>query len=317
VVNFSMREPVNFSVDDHNLDASQVVVVDTVTQQVTATIPDVSQVHGVLAVPALKRVYASATGSNQIAVIDADTAKVIAQTAGGAYPDGLAYDPEDGRVFVSDEAGGTVTVVATQTNHTVATIDAGGEVGNTQYDSVSHRVFSAVQSRNQLIAIDPASNRIVARYDLANCKHAHGLALDTSARLAFIACDENATLLTFDLQTLHVTGQQTVGDQPDVLALDPGLHRLYVAAESGVLAVFTEQGTSLTKLGQAFLLSMPIPWRLTRKVTAFTCPWQTSMASQYCALWQRLRRPVSYRQAQDWQYNTTQALVCNCGGCQC
>jgi YVTN family beta-propeller protein len=236
-----------------HLDAIQVIVVDTMTQQVRAVISNVSKVHGVLAVPQLNRVYASATGTNQVAIIDAENGAILARTAGGTYPDGLAYDPDDGKVFVSDETGGTVTVVDTKTNQTVATIDAGGEVGNTQYDPVSRRVFSAVQSRNQLVAIDPESDRVIARYDLPDCKHPHGLAIDAPGRVAFIACDENAKLLTFDLQSLRVTGQQTVGDSPDVLALDEGLHRLYVAAESGVLAVFEEHGPSLTKVGQAQL----------------------------------------------------------------
>src|SRR5262249_16843123 len=39
-----------------------------------------------------------------------------------------------------------------------------------------------------------------------------------------------------------------VGHGPDVLALDPGLHRLYVASESGNLAVF-DAGPQVRKLG--------------------------------------------------------------------
>jgi DNA-binding beta-propeller fold protein YncE len=40
-----------------------------------------------------------------------------------------------------------------------------------------------------------------------------------------------------------------------VVAFDPGLSRLYVAAESGVVAVFDEKGTSVQKQGQAKLAS--------------------------------------------------------------
>jgi DNA-binding beta-propeller fold protein YncE len=45
----------------------------------------------------------------------------------------------------------------------------------------------------------------------------------------------------------EVTEIADVGDGPDVLALDPGLHRLYVASESGTLAVF-DVGTGARKL---------------------------------------------------------------------
>ena len=64
----------------------------------------------------------------------------------------------------------------------------------------------------------------------------------------FVACEGNARMVVLDLVTRKVTGAMGVGDGPDVLALDPGLHRLYVASESGTLAVF-DAGTQVRKLG--------------------------------------------------------------------
>ena len=233
-----------------HLGASTVTVFDTRSQQVVKDIAGISGVHGVLAVPQLGRVYASATGDNQLVTIDTQRLAVVAHTEGGNYPDGIAYDPNDAKVFVSDEHGNTVTVVSTETNQRVDTIDLGGEVGNTQYDAGSHRLFSVVQTRNQLVAIDPKADSVTGRYDLPGCTHSHGLLIDAVSRLAFIACDENATLLIFDLQSMQITGTQTVGEAPDVLAFDESLHRLYVAAESGVLAIFEERDGGLIKLGQ-------------------------------------------------------------------
>jgi hypothetical protein len=40
-----------------------------------------------------------------------------------------------------------------------------------------------------------------------------------------------------------------VGEDPDALAYDPGLKRLYVSAESGTVTIFRNQGDSLTLLG--------------------------------------------------------------------
>jgi len=56
-----------------------------------------------------------------------------------------------------------------------------------------------------------------------------------------------------DLRAGRVTASFPVGDQPDVLAFDPGLGRLYVAAESGVVAVFGRRGRTLDPLGRGFL----------------------------------------------------------------
>ncbi len=236
-----------------HLGASTVIVVDTQAEKVVGSVLNISQVHGVLAIPALKRVYASATGSHQVAAIEMMNLAVTDRTAGGDYPDGLAFDPDDHKVFVSDEHGGAVVVVGIQTDQQTASIPVGGDVGNIQYDLVSKRIYTAVGATNQLVAIDPAQDRVLDRYALPGCGHAHGLLVDTATRLAFIACDENATLVVFNLQTHTITNTQTVGDQPDVLAFDAGLGRLYVAAESGVVAVFQEQNGSVTKLGQALL----------------------------------------------------------------
>src|SRR3954469_23184004 len=53
-----------------HLAAGTVVVFNTESNKVVAEIPGISQVHGVLVVPELGKVYASATGTNEIVVID-------------------------------------------------------------------------------------------------------------------------------------------------------------------------------------------------------------------------------------------------------
>ncbi|HET7093780.1 MAG TPA: hypothetical protein VFI22_09890, partial [Thermomicrobiales bacterium] len=73
--------------------------------------------------------------------------------------------------------------------------------------------------------------------------------IDAPARLAYVACEDNATLLTIDLRAMRVIGTDAVGDGPDVLAFDPGWRRLYVAAESGVVAIFDAQQSKLRPLG--------------------------------------------------------------------
>jgi DNA-binding beta-propeller fold protein YncE len=128
----------------------------------------------------------------------------------------------------------------------------GGEAGNTQYDPVSGRIYVDVQTRNELAAIDPATNTIVARYPLPGCEHDHSLLLDVPQRLAFVACDGNATLLMLDLGSLRMLARQSVGDSPDVLALDGSNHLLYVAGESGVLSIFDEHPRTLRKLSEGY-----------------------------------------------------------------
>lgn len=226
-------------------------VYDTRSGAVVGEIKDLAGVHGVIAVPELGRVYATATGKNQVAVIDPTSLAVVATTPGGDYPDGLAYDPDMGKVYVSDEHGGTDTVIDTRTNQVVATIQLGGDVGNTQFDPAAHRILVAVGATNQLAAIDPSTDQVTARFDLPGCQGAHGLAIDADQGRVFVACQQNARVVALDLHSMQVVFTGEVGKDPDVLATDAGLHRVYVAAENGPLSVFSDEGGAVHELLRA------------------------------------------------------------------
>jgi YVTN family beta-propeller protein len=236
-----------------HLGDSAVIVFDTQAQRVIARIADVGKAHGVLAIPELGKVYASATGTNEVVAIDEASLKITARMPGGVYPDGMAYAPEVRKLYVSDEHGGTETVIDVGTDTRVATIGLGGEVGNTQYDSGSKHVFANVQTRNQLAEIDPATDKVIGRIDIPGAGENHGLLIDAEQRRAFIACEGNNKLIVLDLRTKKVISSFTVGNGPDVLALDSGLHRLYVAGEAGIVSVFDVDGGNASKIGEAFL----------------------------------------------------------------
>jgi DNA-binding beta-propeller fold protein YncE len=233
------------------MDASELLVFNIDTRKIVATLP-APGVHGVIAVPQVGRVYASATGAREVLTIDAKSNSILARAPAGEYPDGLAWDPLDRHVFVSDEGGGVETVLNAN-GERIATIKLGGQAGNVQYDAGAGHVLVDVQTLDQVAVIDPTSNRIIRRVHIPDCVNDHGLYVDSPRRLAFVACDGDASLLTLDLRTMTVTSLATVGAAPDVLAFDPGLRRLYVSAESGVVAVFAETANGLRKLGQAFL----------------------------------------------------------------
>lgn len=91
-----------------HMNADQLVVFDTQTRQVVASLDGFRRVHGVIAVPQIDRVFASATGEHKVAAVDMKTLKTIAMTGPVDYPDGLAYSPATHRVFVSDEHGGVM-----------------------------------------------------------------------------------------------------------------------------------------------------------------------------------------------------------------
>jgi DNA-binding beta-propeller fold protein YncE len=238
-----------------HMNAGQLVVFDTRAQRVLANLDGFPRVTGVLMVPAEGRAYASAAGAHEVVVVEDSSLKILTRIGGPTFPDGIAYAPEVRRVFVSDESGQRDFVIDARTNRVVSAIALGGEAGNTQYDAVSRCVIVAVQTRNQLAVIDPASARIVRRITVDSAvRFPHGVNIDAPHRLAFIAGEENGTIGVLDLRTLQLVDVVRVGDEPDVLALDPALSRLYVASESGSVSVFAVQGAKLLPLG---VLALP------------------------------------------------------------
>jgi DNA-binding beta-propeller fold protein YncE len=234
-----------------HMDAGRLVVFDLDSARVVREIERLPRVTGVWAVPEHHRVFASAAGAHEVAVIDDRALEVVARVGGIRFPDGIAYARNADKVFVSDESGEADVVIDARTLERRSTITLGGEAGNTHYDSVSKCILVAVQTRGQLVAIDPVSERVVARYDLSGVDRPHGFTLDEAQRLAFVTGEGNAALAVVDLRTMRVTQRLKVGDDPDVLAWDPGWRRLYVASESGVLSSFWATGDTLLPLGGA------------------------------------------------------------------
>src|SRR6185369_880778 len=117
----------------------------------------------------------------------------------------------------------------------------GDETGNVVFDRTRGWFWiTVVTSRrpDQLVAVDPTTAKVVSRMGLPGCSGAHGLRLHPDSQSAFVACESNDVLARVELGGAHAVATAPTGAGPDVLALDPGLGWLYVAAESGDLTIF-------------------------------------------------------------------------------
>ena len=151
----------------------------------------------------------------------------------------------------------------------VAQLSLPGDSSRFDYESLDPQrglLFIAHLGASQLIEVDVRARRVTRTIasiagvhgvlvvpGLPGCDHDHGLALDPPDRLAFVACDGNAALLTVDLTAWTVTGSEGVGNDPDVLSYDPAARRLFVAAESGWVTVLHLDRDTLHVLGRDHL----------------------------------------------------------------
>ncbi len=233
-----------------HMGAGKLIIFDTKTNQILANLTGYRTVTGVLSVPEEGKFYGSAAGTHEVVVADMKTNKVLARVAGADFPDGIAYVPGQRRVFVSDESGGIDLIIDARTNKVLGKITLGGEAGNTHYDPGTGRIWVAVQTKNEMVAIDPASMKISGRYPLQGSDHPHGFVIDSAKHLAYISCEGNNKLLVTDLRTMKVLQSFDVTEGPDVLVIDEGLQRLYVACEGGDIDVFQIGKQGLKSLGK-------------------------------------------------------------------
>ena len=276
-----------------HLGANQVDVVNLDTLEPVASVPGVAQVHGVRLALDVHTLFATATGADEVVAIDTATSRITGRAPTGRFPDGVAYDPVNHLVAVSNKDDGSETVLDALAVRAVRTVPLGREVGNVTYDPVRKLMTAAVGPPEELAAFDAATGEVTARIRLSGCGGAHGVYVDPEdwsshrtrylapisaggsvtlawkmqavnsgsfgvyvaapTRRAFVACEDNARLAVVDLDHDRQTGIESVGGDPDVLAFDPGISRLYVAAETGVVSVFDVAGGAVHKLGEGRL----------------------------------------------------------------
>ena len=256
-----------------NMGGGQLVVFDIEHNALIAKRDGFPKVTGVLVVPELRKVFASVPGSGilpslsvglgmaglssgtgKIAILDAETLHELARPPGGVFPDGIAYDPRERRIFVSDELGSAIIVIDAVSNRKVGRIATGGEVGNVRYDPTSEKAYAPVQSHNELVSIDPDRLALTTRHATTGGEHPHGFIVAPGTTVGYVACDGNDRLLAVDLRTGDILANLPVAHDPDVLAIDEGLGRLYVASESGNLSIFDiGKATAPVPLGQVFV----------------------------------------------------------------
>lgn len=233
-----------------HLGANEIVVFDTQSQQVAGVVRGIAGVHGLASAPDLHRVFASATDSNEVVSIDENTLRIVGRAPTKNYPDGIAYVPGTHRLFVSNEHGGGDTIIDAETTSAVGFVELGSDVGNSQFDPATGFVLVALHT-GDLVEIDPTGDVVRHRWKLDGCNTPHGLQVDGPERhRVFVACSGNAKLLVFDLASERVSARFDIANDPDVLARDSAIGRLYVAAESSKIGVFDTRDDQISRLGE-------------------------------------------------------------------
>lgn len=235
----------------HMNDAS-VVVVKASDGSLVKVISNIPTPRGIVVAESPHRVFVTSS-PNSLVLLDGQTLSELSRVETGSAPDGDGWDPDDAIVAVSDQGDGAVSLLSRSGSGTRTQVHLGKETGNVVFDAKRRLFWVTVvveSGPDELVSVEPTKATVVTRIALRGCSGAHGLSIHPDGESAFVACEDNARLLRVDLSnSAHPIAIAPTGAGPDVLAIDPGLGWLYVAAESGDLRVFDIGKPRLVPIG--------------------------------------------------------------------
>src|SRR6266550_3559197 len=132
----------------------------------------------------------------------------------------------------------------------VTDIPLPGSASRFDYQSLepaSGRLFISHMGAGQLVVFDVRAGKVIGNLD--GFPTVTGVLAVPAEHRAYASAAGDHALVVVQASTLQLRQVLPVGSDPDVLAFDPALGRLFVAAESGVVAVFDERDGSLAQLG--------------------------------------------------------------------
>jgi len=220
-----------------HLGAGLLHVIDLKTNAVAKTVRDVPGVEGVAYI-AEGKVYTANWGENKIGVVDLAAMSVVKRLPTESKPDGIAYAAPFHKAYVSNERAKAESVIDVRTDTIVTVLRFDSQTGVPLYDPVARKIYVNLQDQNTLAVIDPATDTVVSTYRVDGCQGNHGMALDAQRHRAFLSCEGNDTLTVFDLDAHKAIAHLPMAKGADVVMLDQGLSRIYVACSSGFISVF-------------------------------------------------------------------------------
>lgn len=158
----------------------------------------------------------------------------------GSHPQGLGVNSRSGRLYVADADEHKLRVVDEGNARVLATLAVGDRpLHPLRVDETTGRVYVVCSTGQELDVIDGNKNQVIARTPVT--PYPEGVAFNTATRRIYVADEGDredssssptgTTITVIDGQSLDVLGTLSVGQAPDGVEADPGLHRVYVALE--------------------------------------------------------------------------------------
>jgi YVTN family beta-propeller protein len=183
-----------------------------------------------------------------VRVFDRSNLKVIASIPVGRNPGTILYEPATKTVLAFSSHDHSASIIDAKTLQITGTLLLPARPASAIADGKGE-VFVTLPALGEIDRIDVASDKITTSWPVAPCVGPSTLAIDTTHRQVFAAC-ENHSIIAIDASNGSVSpvGESTIGRGE--LAFDAHSGMLAFAATSGKLMLFHQEAATQYKLQQ-------------------------------------------------------------------
>jgi DNA-binding beta-propeller fold protein YncE len=218
-------------------------VIDCSRQKYVSSISGLTAVAGVLVSEERTLAFTSNRGENTVGIYAPGSEDSVVKVPVGVRPNGLAFDARRELLLaanVGDPAvpdSFTLSMIDVAKRRMRGAIPVPGRTRWAIYDAQLDRFFVNIADPAQIVTVaGDTPDRIATTYAVP-ARGPHGLDMDEESGRLFCACDDGQ-LVVMEAATGHVLGTVALSGPPDVIFLDRGIGRLYVAVgDPGVVDV--------------------------------------------------------------------------------
>lgn len=231
-----------------NLASGRVSVIDTVKNDVIASIYTGERSHVVALTNDNTQVWVANIGENSISIVDTTNYRILGTIPVPKGPTGLTFSHDGRFAYVSSQGEKVVSVVDTATHQVIKTIPVGA---NPHFLVVSRsgHIWGVNTGENDIYVLDPESHEKIGTFVVGDKPQQIAFGYKgTTGPLAYVTVGSQNKVVGLggDPKNLKVVDEIPVGEGPNGIWSNPEGTRLFVAHDKGNELRVIDTGTGQT-----------------------------------------------------------------------
>jgi DNA-binding beta-propeller fold protein YncE len=222
-------------------------VIDPAKGAKIGEVDGVEGAHGAIAVPEMKRGFATAGRKAKLIVFDLETFKVSKEVETGKNPDALLYVRSAREVWTFNGQSRDVTCVDASTLEVKATIRLEGKPEAAVEHEAKGLVYVNLEDKSMIAAIGIQKHEVAGTHPIAPGEEPTGLAIDLKRGLLFSGCG-NRKMAVIDVESWKVLASPEIAQGCDGVVYDPAASVAIASCTGGISLVQVKDGKTFEAL---------------------------------------------------------------------